>query len=258
MALLAGKHAVVFGFASHRSIAWAIAQGWHAAGATVALGIQNERFRPAAEKCTSGWSSRPLIFTCDVSNDDDIRNGVQQVAGHFNGRLHCLLHSIAFATQHAMKSPFLETTRDDFRIAHDVSAYSLIALAREANPLLSAAEGASITTLSYIGSQRVVPNYKIMSAAKASLEACTRLLAVEMGPKRIRVNAISAGPIDTLAARGIPGFTTMREAAAAKSPLGRGVTPDDVAGMATFLASDAGAGTTGQTLLVDAGCTLAV
>jgi enoyl-[acyl-carrier protein] reductase I len=277
MLSLAGKRGVVFGFASAKSIAWGVADAWqHAGMESLSICIQNERFRPALEKLTSNWKTKPHIVICDASSDSSLDQAFSAIADFHKGRtLDAVVHSIAFATSHGMKSPLLETTREDFRVAHDISAYTLVAIARGLAPIMtstsstnSSSSGAiaapapsttpssnssSLISLSYIGSQRAVPNYKVMGAAKASLESISRYLAVDLGPRNIRVNVISAGPIDTLAARGIPGFTDMKEQSNAKTPLKRGIVLEDVGGMATFLASDASRGVTGQTLYVDCG-----
>lgn len=250
---LTNKVGAVFGFASHRSLAWSIADAWNREGATVCFGLQNERFRPALEKLVQGWERKPQIVLCDVQDDTNIDNAFKEISEKNGGKLDCLAHSIAFATQSAMKNPFLQCSRDDFRIAHEISAYSLIALTRGAHPLMKTAGGGSVMALSYIGAQRVVPAYKVMGAAKASLESTARYLAAELGSDKIRVNNISAGPIDTLAARGIPGFTTMRDDAAAQSPLQGGVKGTDVGNLAAFLASDDSSAITAQTLYVDCG-----
>lgn len=256
---LAGKAAAVFGFASTRSLAWGIAHAWHAAGASVTVGIQSERFRGALERATADWAPPPRVVVCDVSRDEEITRAFEDIS-RATPRLHAFAHSIAFAPASAMRAPLLQTGRDDFLLAHSVSAYSLIACARAAAPLMRDGSGAdggcaggSIIALSYLGSQRAAGAYRVMGPAKASLEGCARGLALELGPARVRVNVIAAGPVDTLAARGIVGFADLRQDAISRSPLGRGVTAQDVGATATFLASDAAAAITGQVLHVDGG-----
>jgi enoyl-[acyl-carrier protein] reductase I len=187
---------------------------------------------------------------CDVTRDEEIVRALAAVREKF-GKLHLLLHSVAFAPREALEGTFLNTTREAFRVAHDVSAYSLIALAREAAPLMT--EGGSILSMTYYGSQKVVPHYNVMGVAKAALEAGTRYLAYDLGPRKIRVNCISAGPVNTLAARGIAGFSDMLKHYEAHAPLKRNVLPDELGATGTFLASDGAAAITGQVLYVDCG-----
>jgi len=246
---LEGRTAVVFGVANKRSIAWAIAQHLQEAGAQLAITYQNERLREEAEEMIASLPNA-AAFQCDVSNDDEIEVLFEQLKQRY-GRLDVLVHSIAFAPADELKNDFLLTTREGFRIAHDVSVYSLIALSRAAAPLMT--EGGSVITLSYFGAEKVVPNYNVMGVAKAALEATVRYLANSMGPRQIRVNAISAGPIKTLAARGIAGLTDMLKMHADRAPLKRNVDVNEVAETATFLASPAGAGITGETIYVDCG-----
>lgn len=250
---LSGRSCAVFGFASTRSLAWGIASSWRAAGARVSIGIASERFRGALDRATADWPHRPHVVVCDVTSDASVVAALDSVGAAHDGRLHALAHSVASAPTAAMRAPLLETTRADFLAAHDVSAYSLIALTRAALPLLELAGGGSVCSLSYVGAVRAAPSYRVMGAAKASLEATSRALAAELGPRGVRVNVISSGPVDTLAARGIAGFTDLRASVAARSPLARGVTPSDVGALATFLASDGASGITGQTLYVDGG-----
>jgi len=246
---LVGRTAVVFGVANKRSIAWAIAQHLQEAGAQLAITYQNERLREEAEEMIASLPNA-AAFQCDVSNDDEIEALFEQLKQRY-GRLDVLVHSIAFAPADELKNDFLLTTREGFRIAHDVSVYSLIALSRAAAPLMT--EGGSVITLSYFGAEKVVPNYNVMGVAKAALEATVRYLANSMGPRQIRVNAISAGPIKTLAARGIAGLTDMLKMHADRAPLKHNVDVNEVAAAATFLASPAGAGITGETIYVDCG-----
>lgn len=250
MSILAGKIGVVFGVANKRSIAWAIAQAWKQAGATLAFTYQGERLKENVEELAGTFGPDTLILPCDVTNDG-------QIAAVFNtlqeryGKLHLLLHSVAYAPREALEGSFLNTSREAFRVAHDVSAYSLVALARSAEPLMT--EGGSIVAMSYYGAEKVVPHYNVMGVAKASLESSTRYLAYDLGPKKIRVNCISAGPMNTLAARGIAGFTDMMKHYEAHAPLRRNVLPDELGATGAFLASDGAAAITGQVIYVDSG-----
>jgi enoyl-[acyl-carrier protein] reductase I len=248
--LLAGKTGVVFGVANKRSIAWAIAQAWHKAGATLAFTYQGERLKENVEELAGTFGGDTLILPCDVTRDEEITR-VFNTISEKHKTLHLLLHSVAFAPKEALENPFLDTTRDAFRTAHDISAYSLVALARAATPLMT--EGGSIIAMSYYGAEKVVPHYNVMGVAKASLEASTRYLAYDLGPKKIRVNCISAGPMNTLAARGISGFTEMLKHYEAHAPLKRNVLPDELGATGLFLASDGAAAITGQVLYVDCG-----
>jgi enoyl-[acyl-carrier protein] reductase I len=250
MALLEGRKGIIFGVANEKSIAWAIAQKLHKEGAELAFTFAGEalekRVRPLADSLGA-----KLILPCDVTNDDQIRAVFQTVRSSF-GYLDILVHAIAYANKEDLKADFLNTTRDGFRLAQDVSAYSLTALARHAAPLMEGRR-ASILTLTYLGAEKVIPRYNVMGVAKASLEASVRYLAADLGPKGIRVNAISAGPIRTLASAGISGFLEMLHHVEAKAPLRRGVTAEDVAGTALYLASDLSSGVTGEVIYVDAG-----
>jgi enoyl-[acyl-carrier protein] reductase I len=250
MSLLSGKLGIVFGVANKRSIAWAIAQAWHKAGAQLAFTYQGERLKENVEELAGTFGPDTLLMPCDVTKDEDIARVFSEVGQKF-GKLHLLLHSVAFAPKDALEGEFLRTSREAFRIAHDVSAYSLIALARGAAPLMT--EGGSMVAMTYYGSEKVVPHYNVMGVAKASLEASTRYLAYDLGPKRIRVNCISAGPMNTLAARGIAGFTEMLKHYEAHAPLKRNVLPDELGATGTFLASDGAAAITGQVIYVDCG-----
>jgi enoyl-[acyl-carrier protein] reductase I len=244
---LKGKIAVVFGLANKRSIAWGIAQKLSEAGATLAICYQNERLKRDAEELAAELPSA-RAFRCDVAVDADIEAVFEQLNTAY-GKLDILVHSIGFAPN--IKNTVLETAREDFRIAHDISAYSLIALARAAAPLMT--EGGSILTLTYYGSTKVFPNYNIMGVAKAALEATVRYLAADLGAKKIRVNAISAGPIKTLAARGISDFTSILTAVEQRAPLHRNVDALEVGNTALFLSSDLASGITGETTFVDCG-----
>jgi len=246
---LEGKVAAVFGVANKRSIAWGIAQRLQQAGAKLAIMYQNERVRLEAEELISALPGAEA-FQCDVSDDDEIERLFKQLKARY-GSLDVLVHSVAFAPPEALRNDFVSTSREAFRIAHDVSVYSLIALSRAAAPMLN--ENASIMTLTYYGAEKVVPHYNVMGVAKAALEASVRYLSYDLGRQKVRVNAISAGPIKTLAARGIAGFGEMLGAQADKAPLQRNVEVDEVARTALFLASDLSTGITGETIYVDCG-----
>jgi len=246
---LDGRVAVVFGLANKRSIAWAIAQGLHAAGAQLAITYQNERLEMEARDLILSLPGAEA-FMCDVSKDEEIERVFRQLQERY-GKLHVLVHSIGFAPPAELKGDFVATSREGFRIAHDVSVYSLIALARGAAPLMT--DGGSIITMTYYGSEKVVPHYNVMGVAKAALECTVRYLAFDLGKNNIRVNAISAGPIKTLAARGIGDFTDMLKSHAERTPLKRNVDVNEVGATGVFLASDASSGITGETLYVDCG-----
>lgn len=246
---LSGRNAVVFGVANKRSIAWSIAQGLHAAGARLAITYQNERLEQEAKDLILSLPGAEA-FRCDVSQDQEVERLFAELRARY-GKLHVLVHSIAYAPADELKGEFLNTTREGFRIAHDVSVYSLIALARAAAPLME--DGGSIITMTYYGAEKVVPKYNVMGVAKAALEATVRYLAADLGKRRIRVNAISAGPIKTLAARGISGLGDMLKAHAERSPLQRNVDVHEVGATGVFLASDASSGVTGETIHVDCG-----
>ena len=250
MSHLAGKIGIVFGVANKRSIAWAIAQAWHKAGATLAFTYQGERLKENVEELAGTFGADTLILPCDVTSDEQIAN-VFKVVGEKFGKLHLLLHSVAFAPKEALEGLFVNTSREAFKIAHDISAYSLVALARAASPLMT--EGGSIVAMTYYGAEKVVPHYNVMGVAKAALEASTRYLAYDLGPQKIRVNCISAGPMNTLAARGIAGFGDMLKHYEAHAPLKRNVLPEELGATGAFLASDGAAAITGQVIYVDAG-----
>ena len=247
---MAGKTGVIFGVANKRSIAWAIAQAWHQAGAKLIFNYQGERLKENVEELVSAFGSDTLLMPCDVTKDEDIAKVFQAVGEKF-GKLNLLLHSVAFAPKEALEGQFVNTSREAFRVAHDVSAYSLVALARGAAPLMT--EGGSIVAMSYYGAEKVVPHYNVMGVAKAALEASTRYLAYDLGPKKIRVNCISAGPVNTLAARGISGFMEMIKHYEAHAPLKRTCLPEELGATGTFLASDGAAAITGQVIYVDGG-----
>ncbi|HEV2276362.1 MAG TPA: enoyl-ACP reductase [Acidobacteriaceae bacterium] len=246
---LKGRTAVVFGLANKRSIAWAIAQKLSTAGAQLAICYQNERLRPEAE-ALAGELTGAETFQCDVAKDEEIEALFVRLKERY-GKLHVLVHSVAFAPPGELNNDFLFTSREGFRIAHDVSVYSLIAVTRAAVPLMT--EGGSVLTLTYYGAQKVVPRYNVMGVAKAALEATVRYLAADLGRQNIRVNAISAGPIKTLAARGIGGLSEMLKAHAERAPLKRNVEQAEVGNTALFLASDLASGITGDVVFVDCG-----
>ncbi len=246
---LEGRTAVVFGVANKRSIAWAIAQNLHAAGAQLAITYQNERLALEAQDLIRDLPGAEG-FQCDVSRDEEIDQLFSRLRERY-GKLHALVHSIAFAPPEELRGEFLQTSREGFRIAHDVSVYSLIALARAAAPLMT--EGGSIMTLTYYGAERVVPNYNVMGVAKAALEATVRYLAFDLGKQNVRVNAISAGPIKTLAARGISGLGDMLKAHSERAPLRRNVDVNEVGATGLYLASDLSTGVTGEIIYVDCG-----
>jgi enoyl-[acyl-carrier protein] reductase I len=243
------KTAVIFGLAHKRSIAWAIAQKLQQAGWHLAITYQNERLELEAKDLIADLPGA-TGFMCDVTRDEQIARLFEELKSRY-GVLHGLVHSIGFAPESDLKGEFVNTTREGFRIAHDISVYSLIAVARGALPLMSS--GGGIVTLTYYGAEKVVPKYNVMGVAKAALEATVRYLANDLGPKAIRVNAISAGPIKTLASRGISGFGDMLKIQAERSPLKRNVDAGEVGATAAFLLSDAGSGITGETLYVDCG-----
>jgi enoyl-[acyl-carrier protein] reductase I len=248
---LAGKHGLIVGVANRRSISWAIAQAAAAAGARLALTYQTERLeenvRELAEKLDN-----PLVVPCDLSSDQQIADLSATLDREFGGLDFCL-HGAAFAPGEALSNPFVQTSRESFRIALDVSAYSLVGLARAIAPLMEKRGGGSILTLTYLGSQRVFTNYNVMGVAKAALEASVRYLASDLGPKNIRVNAISAGAIKTLAASGISGFSSILQVYRDRAPLRRGVDLGELADAAVFLLSPASRAVTGDVVMVDAG-----
>jgi enoyl-[acyl-carrier protein] reductase I len=250
MPLLEGKTGIVFGVANKRSIAWAIAQAWAKEGAKLAFTFQGERIKENVTELAGTFGEDTLILPCDVTKDDEIASVFKAVGEKF-GKLNLLLHSVAYAPKDALEGEFVNTSREAFRVAHDVSAYSLVALARAAAPLMT--DGGSIVAMSYYGAEKVVPHYNVMGVAKAALEASTRYLAYDLGPKKIRVNCISAGPVNTLAARGISGFQEMLKHYEARAPLKRNVLPEELGATGAFLASDGAAAITGQVLYVDSG-----
>jgi len=250
MGFLSGKRALIVGLATDRSIAWGIAQAMHAQGAELAFAHierMTDRVVPLAKRVGSD-----ITFVMDVASDEEIAKGFAQLKTRWEG-FDVLVHAVAFAPREALTGTFVDaTTREGFRVAHDISSYSFTALARAALPFMQG-RAASMLTLSYLGAIRSIPGYNVMGLAKASLEASVRFLAADLGPQGIRVNAISAGPIKTLAAAGIPGFRKMLARVAAAAPIGRNVTIDDVGNAAAFLCSDLAAGISGEILYVDGG-----
>ena len=246
---LEGRAAAVFGVANKRSIAWSIAQALHQAGAKLAITYQNERLEQEAKDLILSLPGAEA-FMCDVCRDDDIQRVFAQFKERY-GKLHVLVHSVAYAPPEELKGDFVNTSREGFRVAHDASVYSLIALARAAAPLME--DGGSILTMTYYGAEKVVPHYNVMGVAKAALECTVRYLANDLGPKKIRVNAISAGPIKTLSARGVSGLGDMLKAHAERSPLKRNVDVNEVGATGVFLASDASSAITGEVIYVDCG-----
>jgi len=248
---LKGQKALIVGVANERSLAWAIAEKLHAAGCELGFTYMDERLekrvRPLAESVGA-----TLIERCDVGNDQQVQ-ALMNAAKTKWGSLDHLIHSVAFANREDLDGRFIETTREGFRLALDISAYSLLPLARYAEPLMEAKGGGSILTLSYYGAEKVVPNYNVMGVAKAALEACVRYLAYDMGSKKIRVNAISAGPVKTLAAAGIRDFRSMLSSAAEKTPLKENISAEDVGELGAFLCGPGGKHITGSTMYVDSG-----
>jgi enoyl-[acyl-carrier protein] reductase I len=248
---LTGKHGLIVGVANKRSIAWAIAEAAGRAGARLAVTYQGERLEENVRELSAALDA-PLILPCDVTDDGQIANVFSRIGEEFGG-LDFVLHGAAFAPREELAAPFVQTSRAGFTLSLDVSAYSLIALARGALPLLESRGGGSILTLTYLGSERVFQNYNVMGVAKAALEASVRYLAADLGPKNIRVNAISAGPIKTLAASGISGFSSILQVYRDRAPLRRTVETAEVADAAIFLLGPAGRGVTAEVLMVDAG-----
>jgi enoyl-[acyl-carrier protein] reductase I len=248
----AGKRGLVLGVANRRSIAWGIARRLAEEGAELAFTYQGDRIESNVRELADSVSS-PLVTACDVRSDEDIARVFEEVGETFGGRLDLLVHSVAFADTRDLEGRFADTPRDRFWLALDVSAYSLVATARAAEPLMEAAGGGSILTMTYLGGERAVPHYNIMGVAKSALDASVRYLAWDLGQKNIRVNAVSAGPVRTLAARSIAGFPTMEAIVQERAPLHRHVDADDVGAAAAYLLSDDARNVTGTTLYVDSG-----
>ncbi|HZS31416.1 MAG TPA: enoyl-ACP reductase [Gaiellaceae bacterium] len=247
-----GKRGLVLGVANKRSIAWAIAQQLAAGGAQLAFTFQGERIEQSVRDLAGSVDS-PLVTECDVRSDDDLARVFGEVGEAFGGELDLLVHSVAFAAAEDLEGRFTDTPRDRFWMAVDISAYSLVACARAAEPLMEKAGGGSIVTMTYLGGERAVPHYNVMGVAKATLDSCVKYLAWDLGEKNIRVNAVSAGPVRTLAARSIAGFTTMEDIVEERSPLRRHITAEDVGSAAAYLLGDGAANVTGTTLYVDSG-----
>jgi enoyl-[acyl-carrier protein] reductase I len=246
---LTGRHALVLGVANHRSLAWAIAQSLHQAGAKICMTYASERLKSTVEELAAPIGA--LVLECDVSQDAHIDAVVQRLTSEW-GSCEMFVHGVAFARKEDLEGSFVSTPREGFQLALEVSAYSFINVTNRLQPLL-VKNGASLVTLSYLAALRAVKNYNVMGSAKAVLEQATRQMALELGPQKVRVNAISAGPVSTLAARGIRGFTDMLKEHGAAAPLARNITKEEVAAAALFLLSDMGSGITGTTLYVDAG-----
>jgi enoyl-[acyl-carrier protein] reductase I len=251
MSEFAGRAGLIIGVANKRSIAWAIARAVAAEGARLAVTYQGDRLEENVRELAAELSS-PLVFPLDVTSDEQIAAAATRCQEAFGG-LDFLVHAAAFAPREEITRPFLDTSREGFRVALDISAYSLIAVTRAVAPLLESRGGGSVLTLTYLGSQRVFPNYNVMGVAKAALEASVRYLAADLGPKNIRVNAISAGPIKTLAASGIGGFSSILQVYRERGPLRRNTETSEVADAARFLLGPAGRGVTGEILTVDGG-----
>jgi len=247
-----GKRGLVLGVANKRSIAWGIARRLAEEGAQLAFTYQGERIEKSVRELAEGISS-PLVTECDVRSDEDVDRVVREAGETFGGELDLLVHSVAYAAAEDLEGRFTDTPRDRFWMALDVSAYSLVAAARAAEPLMEAAGGGSILTMTYLGGERAVPHYNVMGVAKAALDASVRYLAWDLGQKNVRVNAVSAGPVRTLAARSIHGFPTMEAIVEERAPLHRHVDADDVGAAAAYLLSDDARNVTGTTLYVDSG-----
>jgi enoyl-[acyl-carrier protein] reductase I len=248
--LLDGRHGLVLGVANKRSIAWGIAQAAHREGARLALTYQGERLEKNVRQLAEGLRD-PLLLPCDVSRDEDLREVAQRVGAEFGG-LDFVVHAVAFALREELDGEFVATSREGYRVAQDISSYSLTALARETAPLMEG-RGGSIVTLSYLGGERVVPHYNVMGVAKAALEMSVRYLSADLGPRGIRVNAISAGPIKTLAASGVHGLSRMLEYHRTHAPLRKNTEQEEVGDAALFLLSPLSRGITGEVIHVDGG-----
>jgi enoyl-[acyl-carrier protein] reductase I len=248
--MLQNKQGIIFGVANKRSIAWATAQALHQAGARLAFTYQGDRLKDNVEGLTKAEMPDSPLLSCDVSKQEEVDETFQRVGAEF-GRLDFLIHSIAFAPREALEGDYLKTDREAFLTALEISAYSLTQLARAAAPLMT--EGGSIVTMSFHGAEKVYQGYNVMGVAKAALESSVRYLAADLGPRNIRVNAISAGPIQTLSSRGVSGLTTMLKHHAERAPLHRNVEPREVGNTALFLCSSLSSGITGETIFVDCG-----
>jgi enoyl-[acyl-carrier protein] reductase I len=249
--LLEGKTGIVFGVANKRSIAWAIAQALSREGMRLAFTYQGERLKDGVESLATTLPNS-IILPCDVTSDAEIETVYRSIDEQF-GRLDTLIHSVAFAPREELEGDFINTSREGFKVSHDISAYSLVGLTRAAMPLFDKSGGGSVLALSYYGAEKAVEGYNVMGVAKASLEATVRYLAANLGPRGVRVNAISAGPVNTLAARGIKGFTTMLKHHAEKAPMRRNVELEEIGNAALFLVSSMASGITGEVMHVDCG-----
>lgn len=253
MGQLDGKTGLVFGVANKRSIAWGIAQALHDAGMRLAFTYQGERLEETVRELAGSLDASYPVIPCDVTSDDDIERVFGAVGAAFDGGLDTLVHSVAFAPKESFAGLFADTKRADFAAAMDISAYSLVALTRAAAPLMEASGGGTVITMTYLGGERVVPKYNLMGVAKAALDSAVTYLAFDLGPRNIRVNAISAGPVRTLAGRSIPGFPKMEEYVRTNSPLRRNVDTEDIGALAAFLAGPGGRNISGETIHLDAG-----
>jgi enoyl-[acyl-carrier protein] reductase I len=252
MPLLEGKTGIIFGVANKRSIAWAVAQALAREGMRLAFTYQGERLKENVEALTNASMPGSLLLPCDVTNDAEIAAVFEQVGAQY-GQLDVLLHSVAYAPKEDLERDFVDTSREGFKLAQDISAYSLVALTRAALPYFEKAGGGSVLALTYLGATKAVEGYNVMGVAKASLESSVRYLAANLGPKNVRVNALSAGPVNTLAARGVQGFSTMLHHHAERAPLRRNVTLEEIANAALFLLSPMSSGITGEVTFVDCG-----
>ena len=246
---LSNKVAVVFGVANHRSIAWSITSILKDAGATVALSYQNDRLKKSLDKLTADWD-QPVLVECDVSEDSNIEKAFQEISGKL-GKIDIVVHSIAFANRDDLGGRFVDTSRSGFNLALEISSYSLLPITKYAAEYMP--QGGNIIAMSFQAAEKVFPGYNVMSTAKAALENEVRQLAHDVGPQNIRVNAISAGPVDTLSSRVSAGYSGMKHAAAERSPLGKNITTEDVAKTALYLCSDLSSGVTGEVIHVDSG-----
>ncbi|HEX2835664.1 MAG TPA: enoyl-ACP reductase [Thermoanaerobaculia bacterium] len=251
MGMLEGKTGIVFGVANKRSIAWAIAQALAREGMQLAFTYQGERLKDNVDELTSAIPNA-VVMPCDVTKDEEIDAVFQEFGNRF-GRLDALLHSVAFAPKEELEGDFINTSREGFKVSHDISAYSLVALSRAALPLFEKSGGGSVLALTYLGATKAVEGYNVMGVAKASLESSVRYLAANLGPKNVRVNALSAGPVNTLAARGIKGFTTMLKHHAERAPMRRNVELVEIGNAGLFLLSPMSSGITGEVMFVDCG-----
>jgi enoyl-[acyl-carrier protein] reductase I len=250
--LLKGKTGLILGVANKWSIAWAVAEALSAAGMRLAFTYQGERLEKNVRGLVEGWENTPL-YPCDVTDETQIKALFENLSHDFEGGLDCLVHSVAFAKREELAGEFVNTSREGYLMAQEISAYSLTALCREALPLMEKRGGGSVVTMTYFGGEKVVPNYNVMGVAKAALDMSVRYLAEDLGPRNIRVNAISAGPIKTLAASGVSGLSQITEVMKEKAPLRRNISAQEVADTALFLASHLSRGVTGEVIHVDAG-----